>query len=228
MGIEGWEAWAQHKLTPVATLPIPELVNIPSKFSRRLNKLGRCVVSVGEHCSQYIVGEPAVISVSRHGDLSSMDKIIQCSREYGDISPTAFSYSVHNRFSSLISMISKYRGVNGAYSSVRDGFPLALAEAESLINEKPSLQVIIVAYEPEILSQYNSLISQAWQPHVFGFVLSHQKTPGKAFEFSLTAEIDSEAKEDKINESGTCLPFVRSMFNSEGCRDGRWNYQFIN
>ena len=217
-----WSLWAQNKLRLHPVLPIPQLETIPPRISRRLDNLGRCVMSACEQCLPLIETEPAIISVSRHGDLPAMDKLIQCAREREDISPTAFTYSVHNRFSSLISMIAGYHGVNGAYSSVRDGFPLVLAEATALIAENPALQVLVVAYEPEIPEVYHQVISTPWLPHIVAFVL--QGTNGTEPKYSLAHYANPAPG---APGSGSCLPLIRTMLNKENYRDGFWEHQYV-
>lgn len=202
-------------------LPKPQVKNIPDKIRRRLEVLGRCVMFVCGQCFPLIESEPAIISVSRHGDLPSTDKLVQCARERSDISPTAFTYSVHNRFSSLISMFAGYHGVNGAYSSVRDGFPLALSEATALIAEQPALQVLVVAYESEIPEAYHPVISAPWSPHATAFVL--QKADDSGPRYSLLRHADTIPD---ILDGGSCLPFVRTMLNKINHRDGFWEYQY--
>jgi hypothetical protein len=219
---QDWSKWASGQLEIFPKLPRPNLENIPGRVSRRLDVLGRCVMFVFEQCVPLIDSEPAIISVSRHGDLPSMDKLIQCSRERSDISPTAFTYSVHNRFSSLISMFAGYHGVNGAYSSVRDGFPLALSEAAALITESPSLRVFVVAYESEIPEAYHQVISSQWSPHVAGFVL--QKADEAAVNYSLFRHSSETLS---TPDRGSCLPFIRTIVNKSNNRDGYWEYQFV-
>ena len=218
---QDWHRWAQNKLQMHPVLPKPQIKNIPAKIRRRLEVLGRCVMFVCEQCLPLIKSEPAIISVSRHGDLPSMDKLVQCARERTDISPTAFTYSVHNRFSSLVSMFAGYRGVNGAYSSVRDGFPLALSEATALIAEQQAHQVLVVAYESEIPEAYHQVISAPWSPHVVAFILQKADSPGPKYSLLRHADIVSNTL-----DSGSCLPFVRTMLNKTNHRDNFWEYQY--
>ena len=180
-------------------------------------------MSVCEQCMPLLKTEPAIIAVSRHGNLTSMNKLIQCVRDREDISPTAFTYSVHNRLSSLISMFFDYRGVNGAYSSTRDGFPLALAEAVTLITKNQVDQALIVAYEDEIPETHHPLISTPWTPHAAAFVL--QKSNDTKTRYSLLRHA-SELSDANMPDSGSCLPFIKTMLTKTKHRDGCWEYQY--
>ena len=217
---QDWSLWAKNKLEIHPTLPKPKVKTIPSQILRRVDTLGRCVMFVCEQCIPLIKAEPAIVAVSRHGDLSSTDKLIECVRACEDISPTAFAYSVHNRFSSLVSMLADYRGVNGAYSSVRDGFPLALSEATALIAEHQALQVLVIAYESEIPEAYYPVISHPWTPHVVAFVL--QKADDTKARYSLLRHANRVA--DTV-DNGTCLPLIRTMLHKANHRDGFWEHQ---
>ncbi len=217
---QDWLLWAQNKLKIHPTLPNPKIDAVPSQIRRRLDILGRCVMFVFQQCIPLIKTEPAIIFVSRHGDLSLTSKLIQCVRDHMDISPTAFTHSVHNRFPSLVSMFAGYHGVNGAYSSVRDGFPLGLAEATALIAEHRALQVLVVAYESEIPEAYRSVIHSPWLPHVVAFVLQKAGDTGPKYslfrhEFSVPGALNS----------GSCLPFLKTMLNKTNQRDGFWEHQ---
>ncbi len=223
-GIEAqsdWSEWSNNQLSLLPVLPRPNLKLIPKAMVRRLDTLGRCVMSASERCLPLIVSEPAVICVSRHGDVPAMDKLIQCARDHEDISPTAFAYSVHNRFSSLISMFADYRGVNGAYGSVSDGFPLALAEATALISEHPSLQVMVLAYESDLPEAYDDIVSRRWSPHVAAFVV--QRTTGEEEIISLVQHSGDHADG---SQDGSCLPFIRALMEKKSYRDGRWEYRY--
>ena len=217
---EDWSAWANHEQQLLAHLKKPELESVPGKVSRRLNVLGKSVLHCCEKCIPDCHPYSAVLAVSRHGDLASMDKIIECARNHDDISPTAFSYSVHNRFSSLVSMFAGYHGVNAAYSSVRDGFPLAISEAISLLNTDPEQTVLVLAYEPEIPKGYDNLIKQTWFPHVLAFVLKDSNTEQENIRLARHA-----TSVEVTSESGTGLVFLRAMLRAEFVRDGFWEYQ---
>lgn len=216
-----WLLWAQDQCKMHSRLSRVQLATIPTRIRRRLDVLGQCVMFVCEQCIPLIETEPAVIFVSRHGDITSTEKLIQCVRDHIEISPTAFTYSVHNRFSSLLSMVAGYHGVNAAYSSVRDGFPLALAEAVDLLATRKVLQVLVVAYEPEIPETYQRVISQPWSPHVVAFVL--QKADDIRTKYSLVRHTNSDSV---AVESGSCLPLMKCLLNKRDYRDGFWEHRY--
>lgn len=218
---EEWSLWAQDELIPSPVLAEPEPGIIPQSIRRRLGTLGRCVMSAFVRCMPFIDTEPAVIAVSRHGDLVLLDKLITSVRADQKISPTVFTHSVHNRLASTISIFAGYRGVNGAYSSVRDGFQLALFEAASLIAEGSVSQALIVAYEPPIPEHYHAVINAPWKPHVALFVLE-KADPSKSG-FSLLQHPSSVGD---VPDSGTCLPLIRTIAQKKSHRDGFWEHQY--
>lgn len=217
---DDWARWAKGNLNMQTLLPRPQLEIVPSRFSRRLSSIGRCLMYVSEQCMHILQAQPAVISASRHGDLPLLDRLIQNIRDQDDISPTNFAYSVHNRYSSLISIFAGYRGVNGAYSSVRDGFPLSVCEAASLIMRNPKLQVLLVAYEPEIPTAYTGSISDSWSPHAVAFVLQAPTQDLPVYSLSRHESVEQGAP-----SGGNCLPQLMAMLNKRNQRDQLWEYQ---
>lgn len=216
---ENWKSWVDNERPLLSHLDNPQLETVPSRVSRRLSTLGKSVLRCCEKCIPMCVPNTAVLSVSRHGDLVSQDKLIETVRTYNDVSPTAFSYSVHNRFSSLVSMFAGYHGVNAAYSSVRDGFPLAIAEAVSLIEADPDRTVMVLAYEPETPERYDEIINTTWLPHVVAFVL---EKPG--VQRNTCRLIRHSTNVPGTSESGTGLVFLRAILEGKSTRDGFWEY----
>lgn len=215
-----WLSWARGHLPLRPTIEKPILQTIPGRISRRLNTLGKSVMSVCETCLPICDPDTAVISVSRHGDLASLDNLVERSRNRLDISPTAFSYSVHNRFSSLVSMLSGFHGVNAAYSSTRDGFPMALAEAVGLIEKDSSQCVLIIAYEPEVPASYTGIIQDHWFPHVAAFVLKRNYKDLPAYSL-----VRHSVSISITPDSGTCLSLIRTMMSNSRTKDGFWEYR---
>ena len=217
--IEAWKLWIHEPSILLPQFERPVLETVPSRLSRRLNILGKVVLACSEKCIPFCGSNVAVITTSRHGDLQSMDKLIDSVRKFDGVSPTAFSYSVHNRFSSLISMFAGYHGTNSAYSSVSDGFPMGMIEATNIIHKDESSEVLLLAYEPEILDSYENLITQRWSPHVAAFVI--RKFRGNSTKYHLARHFHSV---NKNTDSGSGLPFIRAMLKGESVRDGFWEY----
>ena len=232
-----------------AELPTVKPTMIPGRISRRLDRLGKCVMFAAEACLKVLPedSQPAIISTSRHGDLPFMSALIQNVRAGEDVSPTAFAYSVHNRFSSLVSMPFGFKGVNGAYSSYEDGFPLALAEAVCLLEEEPTRPVLILAYEPEIPTEYQSLIKQRFKPHAGAFLLVSENhgddgavccALGRHFPSTSQPSCERPPGQSAGNHGqgnngneiwyrGSCLPFIETLTTGESVAQGCWEYSRV-
>ena len=218
---EQWESWAREERQLEAQLPTPQLEDLPRKVLRRLDRLGRCVMSVTERALSALPedAQPAVVSTSRHGNLPFMFNLIKTIRAQEEISPTLFTYSVHNRFPSLVSMVSGFHGVSGAYSSPTDGFPLALAEAMTLFDQVPERPVLIISYEPEIPGDYLPLVEKPFSPHAAAFVVTSPQSTRKSFRLE---RLDRAA--GSSHGSGFCLPFLKGMMTGRAVQDGYWRY----
>ncbi len=181
-------------------------------------------MAVAEDCIPVLGTEPAVLSISRHGDLPFVDGLLQAVRDGEDISPTAFTYSVHNRLSSVVSMNAGYHGINGASSAVSDGFALTLAEATAIIGSGEADRVLVLAYEPEIPPQYHAIISQPWTAHAAAFVIASARVGDPNFRLAMDPVPGSGRLPGAGEHPGTCLPFLRAMLTNREQADGRWRY----
>ena len=217
---EDWVEWASGRLAMEGFLPNPTPTTLSPRMLRRFNRLGHCIVAASEQCLPLIKETPAVLAVSRHGDLSLLDALIRNVRDQGDMSPTRFSISVHNRYSSAISILAGYRGVCSAYSSAHDGFPLAVCEAVSLILRDENFQVLVLGYEPEIPQAYEPVLSELWTPHAVAFVL--QKPTDNAPVYSLSRRNHTEV--NSVGD-GSCLHQLRAILNQSEQLDGDWGYR---
>ncbi len=240
-----WCDWAKGNRELSQELPNVQLSRFPNRISRRLDKLGKCMMFSAEQCLNQLPKHvhPSIISTSRHGDLPFMASLIRDVRSNEDISPTAFAYSVHNRFSSLVSMSFGFKGINGAYSSTLDGFPLALAEAISLLKKDPDTPVLILSYEPEIPPDYKALIKQSFKPHAGAFLLFSaeqsdiryglcrrregvvtQAFSGPESMVSVKPYQPKSCQSEANASRGSCLSFVKTLMLGETVDDGHWQY----
>ena len=178
-------------------------------------------MSVTEHALSALPqdAQPAVISTSRHGNLPFMFNLIRTIRSQEEISPTLFTYSVHNRFPSLVSMVPGFHGVNGAYSSPADGFPLALAEAITLLEQTPERPVLIISYEPEMPDDYLTLIKKPFSPHAAAFVVTLPRSTQESYRLERLGQGAEHGP-----GSGFCLPFLKGMLTGQAIQDGYWRY----
>lgn len=89
---------------------------IPMMARRKLNKFGRAALSTIYKI--YEGGSPALIFTSEYGDFERVVKLITQRNKEGEVSPSGFSFSVHNASIGLFSFLEKNKE---RYNSISAG-----------------------------------------------------------------------------------------------------------
>jgi len=130
------------------------LSSIPKILKRRLSPLARIVFCAINQC----IGEnkhiPIVFS-STHGELAKSFRMMEMIENGEEISPTAFSLSVHNAIAGLFSIVYKNRLQSVVLAAGEEGIGVAFIEATGLLKEGHN-EVIIVFYDEPLVDFYPS------------------------------------------------------------------------
>ena len=107
---------------------IPDLSFIPMLMRRKLDNFGKATLY-----SLYNVyeknTEAKLIFASCYGDIERVKKLITQRQEEGEISPTGFSFSVHNATIGLFSLLNSIKSSYNSISAGKDTLINALLEA---------------------------------------------------------------------------------------------------
>ena len=107
---------------------IPDLSFIPMLMRRKLDNFGKAALY-----SLYNVyeenTESKLIFASCYGDIEIVKKLINQTPEEGEISPTGFSFSVHNATIGLFSLLNSIKSSYNSISAGKDTLTNALLEA---------------------------------------------------------------------------------------------------
>lgn len=107
---------------------IPDLSFIPMLMRRKLDNFGKAALY-----SLYNVyeenTEAKLIFASCYGDIERVKKLINQRQEEGEISPTGFSFSVHNATIGLFSLLNSIKSSYNSISAGKDTLSNALLEA---------------------------------------------------------------------------------------------------
>ncbi|MBQ8887830.1 MAG: beta-ketoacyl synthase chain length factor [Candidatus Gastranaerophilales bacterium] len=107
---------------------IPDLSFIPMLMRRKLDNFGKAALY-----SLYNVYEQnkqtKLIFASCYGDIERVKKLINQRQEEGEISPTGFSFSVHNATIGLFSLLNSIKSSYNSISAGKDTLTNALLEA---------------------------------------------------------------------------------------------------
>lgn len=113
-----------------------------------------------------------IVFSSRHGDLHKTSELLTALADDQDISPTAFSTSVHNAVPGLYSILKHNKQAINALSSGKDSFFYALVDAYARLKSGRCEKLLVVHADrtlPELYLQYQD---EAQIDHAVAMVVS--------------------------------------------------------
>lgn len=150
-GKQDWHAW-QRDLPSFgqASAKVPDF--IPKLQQRRLSPLARAVFNAIDQCLKPGETLPTVFS-SAHGEVGKALEMLQMIQAGEELSPTAFSLSVHNAIAGLYSIAYRNQREITVVAPGREGMAPAFIEALGLLGEGAE-QVLVVLYDEPIAEFY--------------------------------------------------------------------------
>lgn len=148
-----WSVWPPLKNNEAVT-QAELLAVIPKMLKRRLSPLARTVFCAASQCISENKQIPSVFS-SSHGELAKSFAMMEMIEAGEDISPTAFSLSVHNAIAGLFSMVYKNKQPTTVVAPGEEGIAAAFIEAIGLLQEGQE-EVLIVFYDEPLVAFYPS------------------------------------------------------------------------
>ena len=117
---------------------IPDVSFIPMLMRRKLDTLGKAGL-----CTLYQVLEEKkdfnLVFASQYGDIERVLKLIEQRKNEGEISPTGFSFSVHNATIGLFSLLNSIKTSYNSISAGENTLSYGLLEAILTCKEKPTI-----------------------------------------------------------------------------------------
>jgi hypothetical protein len=178
--VQKWNVWTpgmdwRQDIAPAQqTAAIP--ATVPKILQRRLSPLARAVFNAADGCFDGDKILPIVFS-SAHGETNKSLEMLKGIQKGEEVSPTAFSLSVHNAISGLFSIAYANHQEITVIAPGQDGIASAFIEALGLLQEH-SVEVLIVLYDEPLADFYPSL----------PFALSAPATCALALRLSLTGD----------------------------------------
>jgi len=151
---EDWRKWHEHQTfaqEEKAALP----ARVPKILQRRLSPLGRAVFHAADACIDSDKSLPIVFS-SAHGEVNKSLEMLKSMQKGEDVSPTAFSLSVHNAISGLFSIAYDCHQEITVIAPGQEGIAPAFIEAMGLLQEHQD-EVLMVFYDEPLSDFYPSL-----------------------------------------------------------------------
>ena len=134
-----------------------DLSAIPMMMRRKLSLIGKIAISTMCDCYNKEDGDIKLVYASQYGELERLVKLINQKNEENEVSPTGFSFSVHN---STVGLFSLLKNIHSSYNSIAAGentFSFGLLDA--VINKEKTLfcyaEVVDKCEGISILIDYN-------------------------------------------------------------------------
>jgi len=150
--LKHWSVWPPLDVDDCGPTQTELLASIPKMLKRRLTPLARMVFCAAIPCIDDKSSIPTVFS-STHGELAKSFKMMEMIEAGEEISPTAFSLSVHNAIAGLFSMAFKNKQQSTVVAPGEEGIAAAFIEALGLLEEGES-QVLMVLYDEPLVDFY--------------------------------------------------------------------------
>jgi hypothetical protein len=151
-----WSAWApgldskDNRLIEPGNATVPE--GAPKMLQRRLTPLARAVFNVAAPCIAHRKMLPVVFS-SAHGEICKSLVMLKAIQAGEELSPTAFSLSVHNAIAGLFSIAYGNSQEITVIAPGQEGIAPAFIEALGILHEGAD-EVLMVLYDEPIADFY--------------------------------------------------------------------------
>lgn len=150
-----WRAWAPAlKITGDNLIEAGEInpANIPKLLQRRLTPLAKAVFNAAAPCLKHGDAMPVVLS-SAHGEICKSLAMLQTIQAGEELSPTAFSLSVHNAIAGLFSIAFNINQEITVIAPCAEGIAAAFIEAMGMLHEGKT-EVLVLLYDEPIAEFY--------------------------------------------------------------------------
>ncbi len=214
-------SWSGSNRTDVL-LEKPNLRSVPPIHRRRLSSLARVVFHLLEQCACAERDEPVVFS-SVMGEIQRTQGILESLAADQQVSPAAFSLSVHNAIGGLWSLI---HGVQEPVLSMAPpwGSPMpAFLEALGMLGEKAVSGVLVCCYEEDYPDFYTPFLDGPEAPTA----LAMRLVPVSAEErdCSLVLAIRLCERDERDGDHTSLLELLHAGQGELQVREPRCNWQ---
>jgi hypothetical protein len=202
-----WNAWAREPRA-LASEGQPEIRFVPALQRRRCDQLSRMMLEVAHRCSDDVAADSlACVFASRHGSIRTTASLLETLASDTQLSPAAFSHSVHNTQVGLFSIFAQNRQPAMSVAAAQDTFAHGFLEAASMLHREHGRPVLFVMGE-EPLPAPLDVLSDA--PRA-AYALALRIEPGDALRLSL----GRASRAEKPRDWPDALEFLRWWLGDE-------------
>jgi len=179
----------------------PKLAFVPPMQRRRLSPFAKIALYAAQHASETVDEELPMIFSSRHGDLRKTSDLLGELALDNELSPTAFSLSVHNAVAGLYSILTNNKSAINAMAAGQDSLFMALVDAYARLKSGICNKVLLIHVDQALPEAYDEFKDEKQIDHAVAFVLSLDEN------IKTKLKLEFDAHEERINTSGQ-MPFA--------------------
>jgi hypothetical protein len=112
-----------------------------------------------------------LVFCSQHGELTRLREMLRSIATRVELSPTAFSQSVHNASAGVYTIVAHSRAPVSSLASGGSTFASGWLEAEGYLIERPEAQVLLVCYDEPLPPEYVPYSTQTQCQYALGLLL---------------------------------------------------------
>jgi hypothetical protein len=143
---------------------------IPATHRRRMSALSKLAVQVALEASHGAAADFLVFA-SQHGELNRTRELLANIVAGVELSPAAFSQSVHNTSAGLYTIIGKSHAPASSVAAGANTFPYGWLEAEAFLVESRGRRALLVAYDDALPPEYRAYSGQLQCTYGAAFML---------------------------------------------------------
>lgn len=178
--------WSQPAAGPRQTKAPDDA--IPAVHRRRMSGLSKIAVQVAIEASRRSPAE-FLVFCSQHGELIRTHELLGQIVAGIELSPAAFSQSVHNTSAGLYTIVTQNHAPASSLASGASTFAYGWLEAEGFLLDNPSGRALLVTYEDVLPEAYRPFSKQRQCMYAVGLMLRRSEHGGLTLE-SAEAEDD--------------------------------------
>ncbi|QUM85770.1 beta-ketoacyl synthase chain length factor [Moritella sp. 28] len=200
------------------SLAWPKLDFVPAMQRRRLSPFAKIALYTAENAlseqsvSSEVSNQVDIVFSSRHGDLHKTAELLTELTADQDISPTAFSTSVHNAVPGLYSILKQNKQAINAISAGKDSFFYAFVDAYARLKSGRANKLLMVHVDRELPELYSQFKDELQIAHAISMVITLIPTATAlaaidvSFSALATPEIGNEQEPPELNlPAGLCF-----------------------
>jgi hypothetical protein len=148
----------------------PDVSYVEPMMRRRLSPLGRAVLHCAGRC-QPAAGDARIVAASRHGEVGRTLDQLEDLAAGEELSPTAFSLSVHNATAGILSIVRRNRAPVNAVAAGEETFGWGLLDAYAALAAAPGEPVLYLYGDDRLPDALSEFESESASLHAIGLVL---------------------------------------------------------